>query len=361
MTDSLDLETLCNSCLKIARNAGSRILEIYESEFDIEHKDDKSPLTNADMASHHTIVEALSALTPEIPILSEESAKLPFEERSQWRTYWLVDPLDGTREFIKRNGEFTVNIALVEGGVPTLGVVYAPVLERTYLAAAGKGAWRRDGDGEARPIRATGTGTGDGTRELAVVASRSHPSPRLEAFLDRLGEHRLVSMGSSLKLCLVAEGAADVYPRLGPTMEWDTAAGHAVLAGAGGAVIRFEAAVAGGIPVIKALTEGLAGNDITRVMGVMNGTCNYILTRMEKAGLSYEEAFAEADGLGYLEADPTLDVGGIENVQMGDEVVIFGQQGNETLSVDEMASLLNTINYEIVCNITARVPRVYLK
>ncbi len=229
-----------NDIVSIAREAGAAINEIYKQvSTEVSYKADESPLTAADLASHRIIAERLRELAPKTPLLSEEGADLPYEQRRVWDRLWVVDPLDGTKEFIKRNGEFTVNIALVEDGVPVLGVVYAPVLDRTYLAAVG-GAWRRDGDGAARPIRATGTvHTSDAAAELAVVASRSHPSPQLTAFLDRLGEHRLVSMGSSLKLCLVAEGAADVYPRLGPTMEWDTAAAHAVVLAAGGRVLDF--------------------------------------------------------------------------------------------------------------------------
>ncbi len=243
MSRSRDSAALLPGIVSVARDAGAAVDEIYrQASAEVSYKADDSPLTAADLASHRVIVAGLKDLAPEIPILSEEGAERPYGSRRAWDRLWVVDPLDGTKEFIKRNGEFTVNIALVENGIPTLGVVYAPVLDRTYLAAAGEGAWRRDGEGEdeAQPIRATGTaGEGDASGTLAVVASRSHPSPQLSAFLDHLGEHRLVSMGSSLKLCLVAEGAADLYPRLGPTMEWDTAAAHAVVLGAGGRVLDF--------------------------------------------------------------------------------------------------------------------------
>ncbi len=232
MTLPLPLDDL----LQLARDAGAAILKIYDTDFDIEHKQDNSPLTEADLASHHTIVSALERLTPEIPVLSEESSKIPFETRSSWSRYWLIDPLDGTREFVKRNGEFTVNIALIEGDRPTLGVVYAPVLDRLYYGSDNNGAWKQEGDGAATPIQALPK------RQLPtrVVGSRSHAGDSLMRFLDNLGEHELVSMGSSLKICLVAEGAADIYPRLGPTSEWDTAAAQAVVEAAGGRVTTLD-------------------------------------------------------------------------------------------------------------------------
>jgi 3'(2'), 5'-bisphosphate nucleotidase len=220
----------------LARQAGAKILEIYNSEFAVDEKADKSPLTAADMASHRAIVAGLEKLTPEIPVLSEESAKIPFDERAAWQTYWLIDPLDGTKEFIKRNGEFTVNIALIDGGVPVLGVVYVPVSGITYAACEGRGAIKDvPGEGE-RPIRVRKLSAGP----VAVVGSRSHQGDSLKAFLDKLGDHEMVSMGSSLKICLVAEGAADVYPRLGLTSEWDTAAAHCVVVQAGGGLTDLE-------------------------------------------------------------------------------------------------------------------------
>lgn len=216
---------------ELATRAGEKILEVYNSDFAVEEKDDKSPLTAADLASHHVIVDGLGELTPDIPVLSEESASLPFDVRSQWRRYWLVDPLDGTREFVKRNGEFTVNIALVEDGVPVLGVVHVPVSGVSYLACQGRGAFKREG-GTLSAIRVRPLGNGP----VMVVGSRSHRGDSLNSFLEKLGEHEMVGMGSSLKLCLVAEGAADIYPRLGPTSEWDTAAAQAVVEQAGGLV-----------------------------------------------------------------------------------------------------------------------------
>ncbi len=214
----------------LAHQAGEKILEIYNTEFSVEEKDDKSPLTAADMASHNVIVAGLEKLTPEIPVLSEESAKIPFEERSSWDTYWLIDPLDGTKEFIKRNGEFTVNIALIDKGVPVLGVVYVPVSGVTYAGCEGKGSLKEvPGEGE-KVIKVRTLSAGP----LAVVGSRSHRGESLEAWLDKVGEYEIVSMGSSLKICLVAEGVADIYPRLGLTSEWDTAAAHCVVEQAGG-------------------------------------------------------------------------------------------------------------------------------
>jgi 3'(2'), 5'-bisphosphate nucleotidase len=234
---SLELEQLLPSVLGIARRAGAVVMEVYQSpDFDVQLKSDESPLTRADIASNKIIVEGLKTLTPEVPILSEESKQVPYSDRKGWTTYWLVDPLDGTKEFVKRNGEFTVNIALVDDGEPVLGVVYAPVLGRMYYAAKGQGAFRADGDGEPRPIRAADYHDAS----LKIVASRSHAGPDLAAFLDRVGDYEVVSMGSSLKLCLVADGTAHLYPRLGPTMEWDTGAAHAIVNEAGGAVTDLD-------------------------------------------------------------------------------------------------------------------------
>ena len=229
-----ELRDLLEQVVPIARAAGDAIMEIYARDFAASEKEDKSPLTEADLASHKTIVAALEKLTPDLPILSEESKAVPFETRKEWSTFWLVDPLDGTKEFIKKNGEFTVNIALIENGEATLGVVYAPALgERTYAGARGVGAWLEEG-GERKPIHAVAFTGGT----LNIVASRSHAGPETEALVEKLrnevGSVELVSIGSSLKLCLVAEGKAHLYPRLGPTMEWDVAAAHAVVDGAGG-------------------------------------------------------------------------------------------------------------------------------
>ncbi len=232
-----NLEQLVNPVVDIAAQASNAILEIYNSDdFGIEAKDDNSPLTLADKASHHTIVAALAALTPDIPILSEESREVPWQERSQWQEYWLIDPLDGTKEFIKRNGEFTVNIALIQGHTAVLGVVFVPVQQRCFYGYQGGGAFEQTADGQLRPISVTATAP----TPVRVVGSRSHRGELLDAWLAKLGAHEMVPMGSSLKLCLVALGEADVYPRLGLTSEWDTAAAQAVVECAGGKVIQTD-------------------------------------------------------------------------------------------------------------------------
>jgi len=229
----MKFDRLVTEAIAIALKAGEAILAVYNSgDFNIEIKGDDSPLTRADIAANDIIVHGLAQLTPAIPILSEESRQTPYEERKDWTTFWLVDPLDGTKEFIKRNGEFTVNIALIENGEPVLGVVYAPVLKRSYFAARGHGAFVQEDTHPATQIKVAAYDKG----RLKVVASRSHAGPDLQEFLDNIGGYDVVSMGSSLKLCLVAEGKAHLYPRLGPTMEWDTAAAHAIVNVAGGQV-----------------------------------------------------------------------------------------------------------------------------
>lgn len=223
----------------IATDAGQRILEIYNGPFDVELKGDNSPLTQADRAAHELIVARLAALTPDIPVLSEESAKIDCAVRAGWTRFWLVDPLDGTREFIKRNNEFTVNIALIENGAPVLGVVQVPVTGVLYLGVKGQGAWKVE-NGQRRAIRVRDYKGGRAT----VVASRSHRGEAVDKFLAQLetreGGYDTASLGSSLKLCMVAEGAADIYPRLGPTSEWDTAAAHCVVEAAGGQVTDLK-------------------------------------------------------------------------------------------------------------------------
>ncbi len=222
--------------LDIARAAGRAILEVYHQDFSVDEKADESPLTAADLASHRIIVAGLRQLEADTPILSEEGAETPFATRRQWRRYWLIDPLDGTREFVKRNGEFTVNIALIDEGRPVLGVVHIPVSGISYLGRLGQGAWKIDEEDRVTRIQVRTQ-----RREMVQVAgSRSHAGDSLRRFLERLGDHEIVSMGSSLKLCLVAEGIADIYPRLGPTSEWDTAAAQAVVEAAGGQVTDTE-------------------------------------------------------------------------------------------------------------------------
>lgn len=229
---------LLNDVLAIAREAGEAIMRVYAQEFAVEHKDDDSPLTQADRQAHQIITTRLQALTPHIPVLSEESPAEhhAFAMRSQWPTLWLVDPLDGTREFIKRNGEFTVNIALIHQHRPLLGVVTVPAADLAYTGAVGLGAQRIRGaqTPERIHIRVPHAST------PVVVGSRSHRGDSLDALLARLGPHELCAVGSALKFCRVAEGEADFYPRLGPTSEWDTAAGQAVLEAAGGGVFNLQ-------------------------------------------------------------------------------------------------------------------------
>ncbi|GAB2467284.1 3'(2'),5'-bisphosphate nucleotidase CysQ [Comamonas humi] len=234
MTQSALLENV----IAIAREAGELIMEIYRSDFEVRGKEDASPVTEADEKAEKLILDRLLALSPDIPVVSEEAAAAGFVPRIDQR-FWLVDPLDGTKEFINRNGEFTVNIALVEHGCPVLGVVLAPALDRLFAGAAGLGAWVEDGGIRqtisCRPIPADG---------LDVVASRSHGDAQaLDQFLNGRQVRSLKSAGSSLKICLVAAGEADLYPRLGRTMEWDIAAGHAVLVAAGGQIHTLEGEV----------------------------------------------------------------------------------------------------------------------
>ena len=237
---SLAADAMLKSIIEIAKLASIEILDVYRSEFAVRAKEDRSPLTEADLRSHRTIVARLGELTPDIPVLSEESVQLKFADRAHWERFWLVDPLDGTKEFIKRNGEFTVNIALIEKGEPVLGVVGAPDLDRWYAAAKGQGATKQEGELAPVSIRCNRIRPGAPWR---VVGSRSHPSPRLGGLLEKLGPHEMVPMGSSLKLCLVADGTADLYPRFGPTMEWDTGAAHAIVSEAGGLVVSAEGEV----------------------------------------------------------------------------------------------------------------------
>jgi len=236
-----DYQQYLDAVIAIAKDAGKAIMQVYATDFDVEKKPDNSPLTQADLAAHAVIVSALKALTPEIPVLSEESDDLEPDVRSSWQRYWLIDPLDGTREFVKRNGEFTVNIALIDSHESVLGVVYAPVTGLLYFAAKGQGAYKQHATGSAFQIHTRAFSL----NRLIVAGSRSHSDHNFQRFLHNIhvdtgAVPELISMGSSLKICLVAEGAADVYPRLGPTSEWDTAAAHCVLQQAGGDIVDFE-------------------------------------------------------------------------------------------------------------------------
>ncbi|MFN3231970.1 MAG: 3'(2'),5'-bisphosphate nucleotidase CysQ [Alphaproteobacteria bacterium] len=235
-----DYSTLCDQIEALARDAGETILTIYNSDFDVRSKDDESPVTEADEAAEAVILAGLAEITPDIPVVAEESVAAGRIPDVSGGRFWLVDPLDGTKEFISRNGEFTVNIALIENGVPTLGAVYAPAIQRQFSGYTGhawsrvmeqSGEWSPPNPIKVRPEPAEG---------LTVVASRSHRSPETDDYISQFKVNELVSAGSSLKLCLVAAGEADLYPRLGRTMEWDIAAGHAVLRGAGGRVTDLD-------------------------------------------------------------------------------------------------------------------------
>jgi 3'(2'), 5'-bisphosphate nucleotidase len=250
----MDPAFLLPKVLRYAIEAGQEILRIYATAFRVETKADDSPLTQADRNSHMVIARRLS--TYDIPLLSEEGREIGYEERKEWKRLWIVDPLDGTKEFVKRNGEFTVNIALVEEHRPILGVVFVPVKDVAYFGARGVGSWKMEKSMEqfdtskSASLQDVLSGSvrlpvsTEGDRPYTVVGSRSHQTPQLKEFVsERQKEYpdlQFVSAGSSLKFCLVAEGTADIYPRLGPTMEWDTAAGHAVVEGSGGKVVVLE-------------------------------------------------------------------------------------------------------------------------
>lgn len=228
MKNKIQIEQIIN----IAQNAGEAILKIYNSEnFEVEIKDDNSPLTKADKASNEIIESALKELYPEIPILSEEGKEIQFEDRKNWAMFWCIDPLDGTKEFIKRNGEFTVNIALIKNGTPALGVIYVPVTKEVYCGRIDTEATKIDTNGKKHFIKVS---TKKLTDKLNVVQSRSHSGEEENSFYSNYEIEERISKGSSLKICLVAEGKADIYFRGGPTWEWDTAAGHAILISAGG-------------------------------------------------------------------------------------------------------------------------------
>ncbi|ALX50114.1 3'(2'),5'-bisphosphate nucleotidase CysQ [Lentibacillus amyloliquefaciens] len=237
--------------LEISLEAGREILDVYEKDISVETKDDDSPLTEADQRAHQTIVSGLQEAYRDVPVLSEEGSDVAYADRKDWEAFLLVDPLDGTKEFIKKNGEFTVNIALIEGQYPALGVIYAPALDTFYFGRTGLGAFKLEGASQAdvaderRLVEASvRLPLAEESDVVNVVASRSHMSAETEEFIEDLrGSNRevdVVSAGSSLKFCLVAEGKADYYPRYAPTMEWDTGAGQAIVEAAGGSVVRYE-------------------------------------------------------------------------------------------------------------------------
>jgi 3'(2'), 5'-bisphosphate nucleotidase len=223
---------LLDATCAVAVAAGATTLPVYHSDFNVATKEDDSPLTQADLEAHRVIAAGLTKMAPDIPQLSEEGADISYETRSEWREYWLIDPLDGTREFINRNDQFTVNIALIRDGRPALGVVHAPALDTLWFGATGLGAWCRQGKDPEISIQVSPAQT----EKPRILVSRSHRSDAIERLLAGLADYEPVRMGSSLKFCVIAAGRADFYPRLGPTSEWDTAAGHALLAAAGGRV-----------------------------------------------------------------------------------------------------------------------------
>jgi len=220
----------------IAREAGRVIMEVYDTDFEVERKDDQSPLTIADMRSHNIIVDWLRRRYPDIPVLSEEGKQVPFEIRRDWDRFWLIDPLDGTKEFVKRNGEFTVNIALVEDRTPVFGIIHIPATGRLFMADVRKGCWEITDSGHRR----LEVGQVSAKEPVRVVRSRSHPTRGLHDFLSLIPSYRIISQGSALKFCAVAGGEADFYPRFGPTWEWDTAAGQAIVTAAGGIMLDLS-------------------------------------------------------------------------------------------------------------------------
>ena len=237
---------LLDIALKAAMKAGKKTLEYYNTEMTVVVKDDHSPLTQADLESNQIIIKYLGST--EIPILSEENKNDPYEVRKEWKSFWLIDPLDGTKEFINKRAEYTINVALIENGIPVMGVVYAPALDLLYFGSKKHGSYKlanasRYSAGKVRK-HAVKLEVGELSKKLRVVASRSHLSEETSRFIDNMNKHKSVgkmnSIGSSLKLCMIAEGKADIYPRLGPTMEWDTAASHAVVLYAGGKVIEIS-------------------------------------------------------------------------------------------------------------------------
>ena len=233
MQEFIITDALINSLKSIAVEAGSAIMDVYHTDYDIRIKTDNSPVTDADKKANTIITNKLNQLTPDIPILSEEGRNIPFSERSNWKYFWLIDPLDGTKEFIKKNDEFTVNIALIENRKPIFGVVYAPALYVLYWGEVGVGAYKKNKQSLKIKINVL-----DALNNPVIVAgSRSHPSERMNAFMGQFKESEVWPMGSSLKVCLVADGSVHLYPRLGPTMEWDTGAAHAILKASGGEVI----------------------------------------------------------------------------------------------------------------------------
>ena len=231
MLNQIDIQDI----VTIAKEAGNAIMQVYKQDFEVEYKQDNSPLTLADKKANDIIETGLNKLSANFPILSEEGGDIPYNNRKHWECFWLVDPLDGTKEFVKKNDEFTVNIALIHNDTPVLGVVYAPALDVCYWAKKGEGAFK---DGRKLPLK-----TSDQRNTYKIVASRSHMSDETQEFIDAIDtdkEKKLIAIGSSLKICLVAEGKADIYPRLGHTMEWDTGAAHAIINESGKSLKKYK-------------------------------------------------------------------------------------------------------------------------
>ena len=255
--------------IKISKNAGDAIMDIYESEFDVNFKSDQSPLTKADIVSNKIISDSLYKLNPKIPILSEESSHISFNERSSWDEYWLIDPLDGTKEFINKNGEFTTNIALIKKNKPIFGIIHVPATKETYWGSKTEGSFYIKGNDQKIKLCVE-------TRmrsKVRIVASRSHPSRMLDILLEEIGEYEIITKGSSLKLCLIAKGEADIYPRLGPTSEWDIAAGQAVLENAGGLMsdLQNKSIVYNKKDIINPYFIAASNNEIkTKIINALN-------------------------------------------------------------------------------------------
>ena len=227
---------LIKELIRIVSDAGSEIMKLYQTDFDIHLKKDDSPVTIADKNANYVIEKGLADLDFSIPILSEEGQDISYHSRKKWSHYWLVDPLDGTKDFIKKNGEFTVNIALMKKEMPIFGMVYAPESECYFWGGEENGSWKKKSDNEVSRIHVNSFLE----KKIKLASSRSHPSEKMEKFLLQFGDYELHPMGSSFKICLVSDGTVDLYPRLGPTMEWDTAASHAIIKGAGGELLQVD-------------------------------------------------------------------------------------------------------------------------
>lgn len=233
---SIDEENI-QKLIGISKDAGYEIMDIYNTNFEVVSKDDQSPLTKADILSNKIICDSLKRITPNIPILSEESSTISFHDRSKWSYYWLVDPLDGTKEFVNKNGEFTTNIALIKNNAPIFGIIHVPSRNETYWGSKCEGSFMLANDNIKKSLRVRSSKPNS---ELRIVSSRSHPSGDLKLLLEKLDNYELVGIGSSLKFCLIAKGEADCYPRLGPTCEWDTAAGEIIAISAGADVVTLD-------------------------------------------------------------------------------------------------------------------------